>query len=30
MSFFKSPTFKYVKNLLIGLGASVVMIGALR
>ncbi|MBK8055793.1 MAG: gliding motility protein GldL [Saprospiraceae bacterium] len=29
MSFFKSPTFKYVKNLLIGLGASVVMIGAL-
>lgn len=29
MSFFKSPTFKYAKNLLIGLGASVVMIGAL-
>jgi hypothetical protein len=29
MSFFKSPTFKYVKNLLIGLGAAVVMIGAL-
>ena len=29
MSFLKSPTFKYVKNLLIGLGASVVMIGAL-
>ena len=29
MSFFKSPSFKYVKNLLIGLGASVVMIGAL-
>ena len=29
MSFFKSPTFKYVKNLLIGLGASIVMIGAL-
>jgi hypothetical protein len=29
MSFFKSPTFKYVKNLLIGIGASVVMIGAL-
>lgn len=29
MSFFKSPTFKYLKNLLIGLGASVVMIGAL-
>ncbi len=29
MSFFKSPSFKYLKNLLIGLGASVVMIGAL-
>lgn len=29
MSFFKSPSFKYIKNLLIGLGASVVMIGAL-
>jgi hypothetical protein len=29
MGFFKSPTFKYAKNLLIGLGASVVMIGAL-
>ncbi len=29
MSFFKSPTFKYVKNLTIGLGASVVMVGAL-
>jgi hypothetical protein len=29
MSFFKSPTFKYLKNLLIGLGAAVVMIGAL-
>lgn len=29
MSYFKSPSFKYVKNLLIGLGASVVMIGAL-
>lgn len=29
MGFFKSPTFKYVKNLLIGLGAAVVMIGAL-
>jgi len=29
MSFFKSPAFKYGKNLLIGLGASVVMIGAL-
>jgi hypothetical protein len=29
MSFFKSPSFKYIKNLLIGVGASVVMIGAL-
>ena len=29
MSFFKSPSFKYLKNLLIGLGAAVVMIGAL-
>jgi len=29
MSFFKSPSFKYLKNLLIGVGASVVMIGAL-
>ncbi len=29
MSFFKSPSFKYLKNLTIGLGASVVMIGAL-
>ncbi len=29
MSFFKSPFFKYAKNLTIGLGASVVMIGAL-
>ncbi len=29
MSFFKSPTFKYTKNLVIGLGASVVMVGAL-
>ncbi len=29
MSYFKSPSFKYVKNLLIGLGASIVMIGAL-
>lgn len=29
MGFFKSPTFKYAKNLLIGLGAAVVMIGAL-
>ncbi len=29
MSFFKSPSFKYLKKLLIGVGASVVMIGAL-
>jgi len=29
MSFFKSPTFKYVKNFLIGVGAAVVMVGAL-
>ncbi len=29
MSFFKSPTFKYAKNFLIGIGAAVVMIGAL-
>lgn len=29
MSFFKSPTFKYTKNFFIGIGASVVMIGAL-
>jgi len=29
MSFFKTPTFKYVKNFLIGIGAAVVMIGAL-
>ena len=29
MSFFKSPSFKYLKNLLIGVGAPVVMIGAL-
>jgi hypothetical protein len=29
MSFFKSPAFKYLKNLLIGVGAAVVMIGAL-
>jgi archaellum component FlaC len=29
MGFFKSPAFKYGKNLLIGLGAAVVMIGAL-
>jgi hypothetical protein len=29
MSFFKSPTFKYFKNFLIGVGAAVVMVGAL-
>ena len=29
MSFFKTPTFKYAKNFLIGIGAAVVMIGAL-
>ena len=29
MSFVKSKSFKYLKNLVIGLGASVVMIGAL-
>jgi hypothetical protein len=29
MSFFKTPLFKYLKNLLIGVGAAVVMIGAL-
>jgi hypothetical protein len=29
MGFSKSPSFKYIKNLLIGVGASVVMIGAL-
>jgi hypothetical protein len=29
MSFVKSKSFKYLKNLIIGLGASVVMIGAL-
>lgn len=29
MSFLKSKGFKYIKNLVIGLGASVVMIGAL-
>lgn len=29
MSFVKSSSFKYLKNLVIGLGASVVMIGAL-
>lgn len=29
MSFLKSKSFKYIKNLVIGLGAAVVMIGAL-
>jgi gliding motility-associated protein GldL len=29
MSFIKSKTFKYIKNLIIGVGASVVMLGAL-
>jgi hypothetical protein len=29
MSFFKSKGFKYLKNLIIGVGASVVMLGAL-
>jgi len=29
MSFLKSKTFKYIKNLLIGLGAAVVLMGAL-
>ncbi len=29
MSFFKSKSFKYLKNLVIGVGAAVVMIGAL-
>jgi uncharacterized protein YukE len=29
MSFFKSSSFKYLKNLLIGLGAATVLIGAL-
>ncbi|MCB0648561.1 MAG: gliding motility protein GldL [Saprospiraceae bacterium] len=29
MSFVKSPMFKYAKNLIIGVGAAVVMIGAL-
>jgi hypothetical protein len=29
MGFFKSPTFKYIKNFLIGAGAAVVMVGAL-
>ena len=29
MSFFKSPTFKYLKNFIIGVGAAIVMLGAL-
>ena len=29
MGFFKSPTFKYMKNFIIGVGAAVVMLGAL-
>ncbi len=29
MGFFKSPTFKYIKNFIIGVGAAVVMLGAL-
>ncbi len=29
MSFLKSKTFKYIKNLIIGVGASVVLLGAL-
>jgi len=29
MAFTKSPTFKYVKNFIIGVGAAVVMLGAL-
>jgi len=29
MSFIKSKTFKYIKNLIIGLGAAVVLLGAL-
>ena len=29
MSFLKSKTFKYIKNLIIGLGAAVVLVGAL-
>ncbi len=29
MSFFKSKSFKYLKNLVIGVGAAVVMVGAL-
>ena len=29
MSFFKSKGFKYIKNLLIGVGAAVVLMGAL-
>jgi hypothetical protein len=29
MSFFKSKSFKYIKNLIIGVGAAVVLVGAL-
>ena len=29
MSFFKSKGFKYLKNLIIGVGAAVVLMGAL-
>ena len=29
MSFIKSKGFKYIKNLVIGLGAAVVLVGAL-
>jgi len=29
MAFYKSPWFKYLKNLIIGVGAAVVMVGAL-
>lgn len=29
MGFFKTPTFKYIKNFIIGVGAAVVMLGAL-
>ena len=29
MAFTKSPTFKYLKNFIIGVGAAIVMLGAL-
>jgi hypothetical protein len=29
MSFFKSKSFKYIKNLIIGVGAAIVLMGAL-